>query len=66
MLRTWVAESSFLGSIRTNRPLTRPDKSGHPLPLGEGWSFLRFLPSPLGRGCPRPRTVWCRARYEGG
>ena len=52
MLKTWLVESRFLGRVRTKRPLTRPDKSGHPLPLGTPWEraggFLRFLPSPLG------------------
>jgi hypothetical protein len=33
-----------------------------PLHAGDGPVFLDFQPSPLGRGCPRPRTVWCRAR----
>ena len=33
---TSLLESSFLDDITSKRPLTRPNKSGHPLPLGEG------------------------------
>ena len=56
MLKTWLVESRFLGRVRTKRPLTRPDKSGHPLPLGEGWRFSAFSTLSLGERVAKPRS----------